>query len=97
LLDIDDSAGRNVRSSLGTPRGRCADEPDPDQSVIDGRPSALVPSRRWTAGGFERSSCSGSPWYVTGAAHAGWDDDQLHDFHQLHGSDFEVVDTTNFR
>jgi hypothetical protein len=40
---------------------------------------------------------NGSPWYVTGAPHANWDDDQLHDFHQLHGSDFEVVDTTGFR
>jgi hypothetical protein len=40
---------------------------------------------------------NGSPWYVTGAPNASWDDDQLHDFHELHGSDFEVVDTTNFR
>ena len=40
---------------------------------------------------------NGSPWYVTGAPHANWDDDQLHDFHQLHGSDFEVVDTSDFR
>jgi hypothetical protein len=40
---------------------------------------------------------NGSPWYVTGAPNASWDDDQLHDFHQLHGSDFEVVDTTNLR
>ena len=40
---------------------------------------------------------NGSPWYVTGAPHASWDDDQLHDFHDLEGSDFEVVDTTNFR
>jgi hypothetical protein len=40
---------------------------------------------------------NGSAMYVTGAPHAGWDDDQLHDFHQLDGSDFEVVDTSNFR
>jgi hypothetical protein len=40
---------------------------------------------------------NGSPWYVTGAPNANWDDDQLHDFHQLHGSDFEVVDTGGFR
>ena len=38
---------------------------------------------------------NGSPWYVTGAPNANWDDDQLHDFHQLHGSDFEVVDTSS--
>jgi hypothetical protein len=40
---------------------------------------------------------NGSAWYVTGAPNAAWDDDQLHDFHQLHGSDFEVVDTSGFR
>ena len=40
---------------------------------------------------------NGSPWYVTGAPSASWNDDQLHDFHQLHGSDFEVVDTSGFR
>ncbi len=40
---------------------------------------------------------NGSPWYVTGAPNANWNDDQLHDFHQLQGSDFEVVDTSGFR
>ena len=40
---------------------------------------------------------NGSPWYVTGAPNANWNDDQLHDFQQLHGSDFEVVDTSGFR
>ena len=40
---------------------------------------------------------NGSPWYVTGAPSASWDDDDLHDLQQLHGSDFEAVDTTNFR
>jgi hypothetical protein len=40
---------------------------------------------------------NGSAWYVTGAPNAHWNDDQLHDFHQLHGSDFEVVDTSGLR
>ena len=40
---------------------------------------------------------NGSAMYVTGAPHADWNDDQLHDFHQLHGSDFEAVDTSDFR
>lgn len=40
---------------------------------------------------------NGSPWYVTGAPNASWNDDDLHTLQQLHGSDFEVVDTTNFR
>jgi hypothetical protein len=39
---------------------------------------------------------NGSPWYVTGAPSASWDDDDLHALQQLHGSDFEAVDTTNF-
>jgi hypothetical protein len=38
---------------------------------------------------------NGSPWYVTGAPNAGWDDDDMHQLQQLHGSDFEVVDTSS--
>jgi hypothetical protein len=34
---------------------------------------------------------NGSDWVVTGAPHAGWDDDQLHQLRRLRGSDFEVV------
>ena len=37
---------------------------------------------------------NGSPWYVTGAPNANWNDDALHTLQQLHGSDFEAVDTT---
>ena len=40
---------------------------------------------------------NGSPWYVTGAPNAGWNDDELHTLQQLHGSDFEAVDTSSFR
>jgi hypothetical protein len=40
---------------------------------------------------------NGSAWYVTGAPNAHWNDDDLHDFNQLHGSDFEVVDTSDLR
>jgi len=40
---------------------------------------------------------NGSPLYVTGAPHAGWDDDDLHDLHQITGDDFEVVDTSTLR
>lgn len=38
---------------------------------------------------------NGSPWFVTGAPSAGWDDDDLHHLQTLHGSDFEVVDTSS--
>lgn len=37
---------------------------------------------------------NGSPWYVTGAPDPQWNDDELHDLHQLTGADFEVVDTS---
>jgi hypothetical protein len=37
---------------------------------------------------------NGSPWFVTGAPSAGWDDDDMHQLQTLHGSDFEVVDTS---
>lgn len=39
---------------------------------------------------------NGSPWYITGSPDSHWDDDQLHDLGQIHGSDFEVVDTAGF-
>jgi hypothetical protein len=40
---------------------------------------------------------NGSPWYVSGAPNAGWDDDDLHDLGRITGSDFEVVDTRGLR
>jgi hypothetical protein len=40
---------------------------------------------------------NGTSWYVTGAPNPGWNDDDLHQLQQLHGSDFEVVDTSNLR
>lgn len=38
---------------------------------------------------------NGSNWYVSGAPSPRWSDDQLHQLDQLHGSDFEVVDTSS--
>jgi hypothetical protein len=40
---------------------------------------------------------NGSSWYVSGAPDAGWNDDDLHQLDRLHGSDFEVVDTSHLR
>ncbi len=40
---------------------------------------------------------NGSPWYVTGAPDPRWDDDDMHQLQTLHGSDFEVVDTSSLR
>lgn len=38
---------------------------------------------------------NGAPWYITGAPDRHWSNDQLHTLHRLHGSDFEVVDTSS--
>jgi hypothetical protein len=37
---------------------------------------------------------NGSPWYVSGAPHRGWDNDQLHTVRRVPGRAFEVVDTS---
>jgi hypothetical protein len=38
---------------------------------------------------------NGSPWFVSGAPNTHWSNDQLHTLSRLHGSDFEVVDTSS--
>lgn len=35
---------------------------------------------------------NGSAWYISGVPDERWDNDALHELHQLHGSDFEAVD-----
>jgi hypothetical protein len=40
---------------------------------------------------------NGSPWFVSGAPNAKWSNDDLHSLGRVHGSDFEVVDTSSFR
>jgi hypothetical protein len=40
---------------------------------------------------------NGSPWFVGGAPSPHWSNDQLHALGTLHGSDFEVVDTSRLR
>jgi hypothetical protein len=38
---------------------------------------------------------NGSPWYVSGAPDARWNDGALHELDQLDGRDFQVVDTSS--
>jgi len=40
-------------------------------------------------------SDNGAPWYITGEPDERWDNDALHTFHQLKGSDFEAVDSSS--
>jgi hypothetical protein len=37
---------------------------------------------------------NGSPWFLSGAPHRGWSNDQLHTLRRVPGSAFEVVDTS---
>jgi hypothetical protein len=39
---------------------------------------------------------NGSGYYISGAPDPRWDDEDLHELHQIKGSMFEVVDTTGF-
>jgi hypothetical protein len=38
---------------------------------------------------------NGAPWYISGAPDPRWNDSALHLLNELHGSDFEVVDTSS--
>jgi hypothetical protein len=40
---------------------------------------------------------NGSPWYISGFSNPDFNDSALHLLDEIHGSDFEVVDTTGFR
>jgi hypothetical protein len=40
---------------------------------------------------------NGSNWFISGAPSPHWSNDQLHALGRLHGSDFEVVDTSTLR
>jgi hypothetical protein len=40
---------------------------------------------------------NGSDWYISGAPHPRWDNDDLHTLHRVPGSAFEVVDTVSLR
>jgi hypothetical protein len=38
---------------------------------------------------------NGAPWYISGVPDERWDNDDLHQLQQLHGSDFEAVDVSS--
>ncbi|HTC95120.1 MAG TPA: plastocyanin/azurin family copper-binding protein [Terriglobales bacterium] len=40
---------------------------------------------------------NGSNWYISGVSDTNFNDSDLHNLNQLHGSDFEVVDTSSLR
>lgn len=61
------------------------------------RVSALPRQARVVARALQRYGMlvadNGSNWYVSGAPHPRWDNDDLRELRRLRGSDFEVVDT----
>jgi hypothetical protein len=63
--------------------------------------SHLPPQARMVAQAMKRYGMiladNGSNWYVSGAPSPHWSNDQLHALGALHGSDFEVVDTSGLR
>jgi hypothetical protein len=38
---------------------------------------------------------NGSPWYISGVPDERWNNDHLHQLHQLTGNDFEAVDVSS--
>jgi hypothetical protein len=40
---------------------------------------------------------NGSDWFVSGAPHPGWNNEQLRALRRITGRDFEVVDTRSLR
>ena len=38
---------------------------------------------------------NGAPWFISGVPDDRWDNDGLHELHQMHGSDFEAVDVSS--
>jgi hypothetical protein len=40
---------------------------------------------------------NGSSWYISGTSDPRWDDDVLHELHQVTGADLQVVDTSTLR
>jgi hypothetical protein len=63
--------------------------------------SSLPPQARMVAQAMKTYGLiladNGSPWYVSGAPSPHWSNEQLHALGMLHGSDFEVVDTSSLR
>ena len=38
---------------------------------------------------------NGSPWFISGAPHSSWDNDDLHTLGYINGSHYEVVDMSS--
>ena len=100
------TAARTRRAFVYPARHFASDLTDPDLPAMGQR---LRLKRGYRIAGFPRQARivlralkrygmiladNGSPWYVSGAPHRGWDNDQLHTLHRVPGRAFEVVDTT---
>jgi hypothetical protein len=99
------TAARTRRAFVYPARHFASDLTDPDLPAMGQR---LRLKRGYRIAGFPRQARivlralkrygmiladNGSPWYVTGAPHRGWDNDQLHTLNRVPGRAFEVVDS----
>ena len=100
------TASRTRRAFVYPARHFASDLTDPDLPAMGQR---LRLKRGFDISGFPRQSRvvlralkrygmiladNGSSWYVSGAPHPGWDNDDLHSLHDVPGRAFEVVDTS---
>jgi hypothetical protein len=100
------TAARTRRAYIYPARHHASDLTDQDLPAMGQR---LRLKRGYAIGGFPRQARivlralkrygmiladNGSSWYVSGAPHRGWDNDDLHSLHRVPGSAFEVVDTS---
>jgi hypothetical protein len=99
------TAERTRRAFVYPARHFASDLTDPDLPAMGQR---LRLKRGYRIAGFPRQARivlralkrygmiladNGSPWFVSGAPHPGWDNDQLHALGRVPGSAFEVVDS----
>jgi len=103
------TASRTRRAYVWPARHFASDQTDPDLPPMGLRvrlkrtypiagfpPQARVVLRSLKEYGMILAD-NGSDWYVSGAPHPKWSNDQLHALHRVPGSAFEVVDASSLR
>jgi len=103
------TASRTRRAYVWPARHFASDQTDPDLPPMGLRvrlkrtypiagfpPQARVVLRALKEYGMILAD-NGSDWYVSGAPHLKWSNDQLHALHRVPGSAFEVVDASSLR
>jgi hypothetical protein len=99
------TAPKTRRAFVYPARHFASDETDPDLPAMGERLrlkrefdiSRFPPQARAVLRALKRYGMiladNGAPWYISGAPSPGWDNEDLHQLHEVPGSAFEVVDT----